>query len=125
MKRVIICSCILFVIVISSIIMIFILKSNNLQLTQKLDDTLLSWHNNEDDETLKKVEDLQLFWGKYCDRISFIVQSDKIEHISTSIAKLKPLLECGNDEFYSECESIRYSINSIYDSELPRFHSVI
>ena len=125
MKRVAICSYILLVIVISSVIMLFILKSNNHKLTEKLNDTLSSWKNHENDETLKKVEDLQLFWEKYCVRISFIIQSDKIEHISTSIAKLKPLLECGNDEFYSECESIRYSIKLIYYSELPKFHSII
>jgi len=125
LKRVLICSVILIVIIISSISMIFVLKSYNRQMTEKIDSALLSWNNNDKEETLKKVEELNTFWKKYYVGISFIVQNDKIEHINTSVAKLKPLLKCNNDEFYAECESIKYSIKILYDSELPKLHSLI
>ena len=49
---------------------------------------------------------------------------DKIEHLNSCIAKLKPLLETENDEFYAECESIKFGIRMILDSSIPKLHSV-
>jgi len=74
-KRVLICSIILVVIVISSVVMLFSLKSYNKKLTEKINFALASWHEENKAETLEKVKDLKAYWEKYYIRVSFIVQS--------------------------------------------------
>ncbi len=124
MRRVRLCSGILIVILIASILMLLLLRSYNQELNTKIDEAIELWHGNMKEETLEKVDEITKLWAKYSVRMSFMVQADKMEHISASVARLKPLLECGSDEFYSECESIRFSTNLIYDNHFPQLHSI-
>jgi len=123
-KRVRICVYIITIIVVFSISMLFVLKTYNEKLIEKIDSALLSWQNNEIETALNKVDDVNSYWETYYKGISFIIQSDKIEHLNSCIAKLKPLLETENDEFYAECESIKFGIRMILDSSIPKLHSV-
>lgn len=124
MKRVGLCSGILLAILTCGIILLMILNSYNSQLNNKLDEALALWQDKKTDQATVKVEEIETFWNKYYTNISFMVQTDKMEHISASVAKLKPLLKSGSDEFYSECESIRFAVSLIYDSQMPRLHSI-
>lgn len=125
MKRVKFCLIILAIIIISSITMVFVLKSYNEKLTEKIDDALSSWQQQDYAKATEKVDDLCEFWNKYNARLSCIIRRDKLDHISMSVAKLKPLIESRNDEFLSECESIKFSVEMIFDCELPKLHSIL
>ncbi len=125
MKRVVICAAIISVIILSSIGSLFILKTQNEKIIEYVDEAILLWKKNETGEALEKIDELNRFWQKYYIRISFIVQNDKMENINTSVAKLKPLVITGNEEFYAECENIKLLLEMIYDSQFPYLHSII
>ncbi len=125
MKRVILCASIIVVLVGSSALMLKNIKESNVILTEKINKAIDFQKESKTDEALKVVEEIQTLWDKYYTTMSFIITSDKMTSISSSVSKLRPLLLLENDEFYSECESIKFSIKLIYDSEFPHLHSII
>lgn len=125
MKRVILCSGILLAIIASSLLILWRLDNYNDTLEIMINDALNLWENEKTEETLDKVQEITQFWESYYIDMSIIVQSTTMDDISSSIAKLKPLLIHGSEEFYSECENIKFALKLIYDSEVPSFHSII
>ena len=125
MKRVIICSVILFIIVASAITMLIAIKNHNNELTQKIDVALSLWEDKKTQESLSVVNDISEYWEHYYIMMSFVITSDKMQSISMSVAKLKPLLLQNNNEFHSECESIKLALKLIYDSEIPHLHIIV
>ena len=125
MKRVILCASIIVVLVGSSALMLKNIKESNIILTEKINNAIDLQEKSKTDEALKTVDEIQTLWDKYYTTMSFIITSDKMTSISSSVSKLRPLLLLDNDEFYSECESIKFSIKLIYDSEFPHLHSII
>lgn len=125
MKRVILCFSIIAVLLGSSILMLINIKESNIILTEKINQAVDYKKKSKTDEALKTVEEIQSIWDKYYTTMSFIITSDKMTSVSSSVSKLRPLLLLDNDEFYSECESIKFSIKLIYDSEFPHLHSII
>lgn len=123
MKRITLCIGIISVIIIISVSSLFILNKNNKKLTDKIDE-IIELYNNESDEVSDKVNDLEDYWEDYYIRISFVAQSSTLDDISYSVAKLLSLYEQDSDEFISECESIKYWIERVYDSQFPHFYSV-
>jgi hypothetical protein len=105
--------------------MLLNIKHYNQSLSEKIDKALTYWEAGRTDDALEVVNDIEEFWNGYYKTMSYIITSDKMQSISSSIAKLRPLLIFENDEFYSECESIKFSIALIYDSEFPYLHSII
>jgi len=122
MKRIGICVGIIFVIIISSVMSLNLLKSSNDELFSRLDNIVSDYNNGED--VSDELEDFRKFWRKYYIRLSFTAQSPTLDDISFSVAKLEPLLEKNSDEFVSECESIKYWAYLIYDCQMPSFHSI-
>jgi hypothetical protein len=112
-------------VVVLSVSTLFVLKKQNETMTGYLDEAVALWEKEETDKTLQKIDELSRFWEKYYIRISFIIQNDKTESINNSIAKLKPLVACNNEEFYAECENIRLALKIMYDRQLPTLHSMI
>ncbi len=125
MKRLILCASIIVVLVGSSALMLKNIKESNIILTEKINNAIDLQEKSKTDEALKTVDEIQTLWDKYYTTMSFIITSDKMTSISSSVSKLRPLLLLDNDEFYSECESIKFSIKLIYDSEFPHLHSII
>ncbi|MDE6149532.1 MAG: DUF4363 family protein [Ruminococcus sp.] len=123
MKRITLCIGIFIAIIVVSIGSLFLLHKNNKELTEKIDE-IIELYNNESDEVSDKVNDLEKYWDDYYIRISFVAQSSTLDDISYSVAKLLPLYEQDSDEFVSECESIKYWIKRVYDSQFPHFYSV-
>lgn len=125
MKRVILCASIIVVLIGSSALMLKNIKESNVILTEKINKAIDFQKESKTDEALKAVNEIQTLWDKYYTTMSFIITSDQMTTISSSVSKLRPLLLLDNDEFYSECESIKFSIKLIYDSEFPHLHSII
>ena len=105
--------------------MIFTIKRLNNELTEKVDEAMSQWEDQTPDRTIKTVHEIQECWSKYYKIMAVIIRNDKLQNISSSVSKLQPLLKFNNDEFYSECESIKYSLSLIYESELPRLYNIV
>lgn len=125
MKRFYICCIILFTIIISSGLLVYRLNKYTDAFTQKIDEACELADNEKTDDALIKIEEINQFFKKYYFHMSLIVQSDKLNTISDSVSKLKPLLQYNSEEFYSECSNIKFDIKLIYDSQYPSFHSII
>ncbi len=125
MKRVLLCGAITAIIIITSVIMLISLNNHNNALCSKVDECVEAYENKKSELALQKVEELTHLWEDYYTDMAFVVQSDKIHGICVSISKLKPLLKEQSNEFISECESIKLSLELIYDSHYPYLRNVI
>lgn len=124
MKRLITCVIILVLIISGSTYSLYVFDKKNDDITEHIDYIQMLYKQNKTDEAEEELTRLDRFWNEYYNYMSFIVQSTKLEDISLSVSKLKYLLKKDSDEFLSECESIKYGIQMIYDSEYPHLHSV-
>ncbi len=123
MKRLIISVLILATIVVTSIVTLSVFDSKNEQLISYIERTEELYKQNKTDLAEEELTRLNRFWSDYYNLVSYIVQSTKLEEVAQSVSKLKALM--GKDEFLSECESIKYGIRLIYDSEFPYLHSIL
>ena len=87
-------------------------------------DDVIEAYNNDSDDVVDKVNELEKYWEDYYIHISFVTRSTTLDDISYSVDKLRPMYEHGSDEFVPECESIKYWVKRIYDSQYPHFYSV-
>lgn len=124
MKRLITCVIILVLIISGSTYSLYVFDKKNDDITDHIDYIQTLYKQNKTDEAEEELTRLDRFWNEYYNYMSFIVQSTKLEDISLSVSKLRYLLKKDSDEFLSECESIKYGIQMIYDSEYPHLHSV-
>ncbi len=124
MKRFVISLTILALIISGSIYSLYVFDKKNDEITDRIDHIQTLYKQNKTDEAEEELTRLDRFWDEYYNFASFIIQSTKLEDISLSMSKLEYLLKMDSDEFLSECESIKYGIKIIYDSEYPHIHSV-
>lgn len=125
MKRLILCAVIIAVIIAGAMMSVASIKKKNNILISKLNEAIKLADDGEKEQALDAVRDLNDYWTDYYIKISFLVESSRLDDISTSVAKLRPLLEKDSEEFFSECEVIRFGVTLVYDSELPLWHSMI
>ncbi len=125
MKRMLVCLLIISSIIVSSFYLLNKLDNYNKTLTIMIDEAISLRENEKTEETLQKVEEITRFWKQYFNHMSIMIQTSKMNDISTSVAKLLPLLSHDNEEFFSECENIKFAITLVYDCEFPSFHSII
>lgn len=123
MRRVGLCIAIIAGIITISVISLFILSKNNKEVFAKINE-ITRLYDEDSDEVPQKIEELEDYWEKYYIRISFVAQSSTLDDISYSVAKLGSLYDQESDEFISECESIKYWVGRVYDSQFPHFYSV-
>lgn len=123
MKRMALCIGIFLSIISVSLISLYVLHKNNTKVITMLDNVIESYQNGSDDVG-DKVDKLEKYWEDYYIRISFVTRSNTLDEISYSVDKLRPMYEQGSDEFVPECESIKYWVKRVYDSQFPHFYSV-
>lgn len=123
MKRITLCIGIFAAIIVVSVSSLFMLHKNNNKVIKMLDEIMEAYYEDADDVG-EKVHDLEEYWEDYYINISFVAQSSTLDDISYSVAKLLSMYEQDSDEFVSECESIKYWVKRVYDSQFPHFYSV-
>ncbi len=123
MKRLIISFLILAAIVTTSVYTLSAFDKANHTLVSYVERAEELYKQNKTDLAEEELTRLNRFWSDYYNLASYIVQSTKLEEVAQSISKLKALM--GKDEFLSECESIKYGVRLIYDSEYPYLHSIL
>ncbi|MCC8191735.1 MAG: DUF4363 family protein [Ruminococcus sp.] len=124
MKRFVISVILLAAIIFGSITSLFVFDRKNDEMTERISYIQTLYKQNKTDEAEEELARLDRFWNEYYNFMSFIVQSTKLEEISLSVSKLEYLLKMDSEEFLSECDSIKYGIQMIYDSEFPYLHSI-
>ena len=102
--------------------LVFISRSND-KLYGLLDKTAYAYEN--DGDTLSAIEELCSFWEDYYIRTSYVLRTDSLNSVSSSVYRLKYLYENGSDEFVSELENIRTQTYLYYQSQIPRLYSVL
>lgn len=124
MKRLILCTTILGIIISGSILSLMLIKNKNQELITTLDTITEYAEDKKTDQALEKIKEFSQSWKSYYICVSFIVESSRLEDISASCAKLEALLQKNSEELYSECETIKYGITLIYNNEFPYLHSI-
>lgn len=120
----VICFIILLTIIVQSIISLSILKHKNNELSALIDQAVDFAQKGEQEQAIEKTQEVYDYWQDYFTKVSYLIQTSKLENISYSIAKLQPLLVNNSEEFYAECSMIKLGIKGIYNSEFPHLYSV-
>lgn len=123
MKRITICIGIIITIICASVISLYFMNASNRKFCGKIDE-IVELYLEDSPEVLKKIQQLDEYWDGYYIKFSYVTQSTTLDDISYSVAKLKPLYEQGSDEFVSECESIKYWVDRIYNRQFPYLYSI-
>ena len=107
-----------------SIISLSILKHKNNELSALIDQAVDFAQKGDQEQAIEKTQEVYDYWQDYFTKVSYLIQTSKLENISYSIAKLQPLLANNSEEFYAECSMIKLGIKGIYNSEFPHLYSV-
>lgn len=125
MKRIILCIGILLAILIQSVASLMILKHKNNELSSLIDQAAYLAQNGDKEAALEKTAEIQDYWQDYYVKVSYLIQTSKLEDIAFSVSKLTPLLEKDSEEFFSECFLINRGIQLIFSNECPKLSSVL
>ena len=125
MKRIILCIGILLAILIQSVASLMILKHKNNELSSLIDQAAYLAQSGDKEAALEKTAEIQDYWQDYYVKVSYLIQTSKLEDIAFSVSKLTPLLEKDSEEFFSECFLINRGIQLIFSNECPKLSSVL
>lgn len=125
MKRIILCIGILLAILIQSVASLMILKHKNSELSALIDQAACLAQSGDKEAALEKTAEIQDYWQDYYVKVSYLIQTSKLEDIAFSVSKLTPLLEKDSEEFFSECFLINRGIQLIFSNECPKLSSVL
>ncbi len=117
MKRLVICIVIITGIIAAGICSAAVVGERNERLYGHVQSVLAAYEAGDGEEEIESLE--KFFREDYAPRLSVIVNDGQLADLWTSVAKLKPMLESGCDEFSAECEAIKAGAERIYRGELP------
>lgn len=124
MRRVGICCIIMVILIGTSIMSVFIIGNNCISLKDTVSEIQILYKNDETAQALKKTEELNRSWNKRYKILSTLINQDKLYEINTSIAKIRPFIQDGNDEIDAEFQSILYNLEFIRSSEFPFLYNI-
>ena len=64
-------------------------------------------------------------WEKEKGGMDIFLYHETIDHVATSIAAANKYAETCNEEFLVECEKIKKQLQSLKESELPKFENIL
>lgn len=124
MKRGIICIVILSVMLTLSITELFYLKSGVKKITADVNTIIALSQSDSADSVNTAIDSLKSHWQSLYRHCAFFIQTQKLEETNLAISRLEVMYENENDEFFSELEVIKASLEKIYINELPRVENV-
>ena len=124
MKRGIICIVILSVMLTLSITELFYLKSGVKKITADVNTIIALSQSDSTDSVNTAIDSLKAHWQSLYRHCAFFIQTQKLEETNLAISRLEVMYENENDEFFSELEVIKASLEKIYINELPRVENV-
>ena len=125
MKRFIISSIILVLIVVASFSLPSYLKSTTFELINSIDDISSDISNNNISSAISKTDSFVKLWDEQKDTITLFVNNKNVDSVTYSTHRLLPLLNhTDKSAFSSELGYIKSIIESIYEDELPCFNNI-
>lgn len=124
MNRIAFCLIILVLVVAFCGTSLFVIHSGSAKLCAAVAEIQTLTEQKKTAEALAKCDDLNRIWTSYYHTLSFFVKGDKLAGIHSSIAKIRPYLECENDELSAELDSILYQTEWIWETEFPYLYNV-
>ena len=118
MKRIIFCICILLTIISVSAGWSVYLYNGNQKLFSLIDNAQ-ALAETKDECADEAISELCAYWERFSSVAALFETSDRLDNISDSCAKLKPLYEKDNEEFFSECEVMRFAAERIFRNDIP------
>lgn len=118
------CGIILFIIIMG-VSGYFLLEHEVNEVIDNIDKTRRLSDEGRIDEALAAADLLLKDWDKFHTYASIFVNNNKISPAQTSISRIKPLIESGNDELNAEYETARSALKWIIESEIPRLTNIL
>ncbi len=125
MKRGIICIVILGVMLALSVTELFYLRSEVEKITADVNAIIALSQSDRSDSVNAAIDKLRGRWQSLYRHCAFFIQTQKLEETNLAISRLEVMYENENDEFFSELEVIKASLEKIYINELPRVENVV
>ncbi len=125
MNRAVVCAVLILVIAAASTGALLLLDRSTDRVFELIDNVILAGEQGTDDDVEAAIDELEGFWKEHYIRLSYLVQNNALNDISYAVAKLRPLYEYNADDFIAECRGIRYWVSLIYESQLPKLHSIM
>lgn len=119
MARIRISLVIIMLITFGSILSTYVIRDKYSKLLTMVEHTQSLVEEGRRDEAIAEAERLMDYWGKLSNRSHFLVRSDKIADLNSSIARIKPYIEDESEELNAEIESVKGMIEWLYESEMP------
>lgn len=124
MKRLIISSSLLLIILIYSISSLFIVKEKNKELTASVMEVQALYESNNISGALEKSNEVTEMWNSYKKLLFITINSNKVNELNHSFSKLSPFIEEKKPELDIEFENIYFQLNNIYNMECPTWYNV-
>ena len=118
-------SCVIFVTLVTiSCFVYFELTNQTISINETIDEAVILWELERYDEVLLKVEEINSKWEQYKKSMDITINVNDLADITARVAKLKPLLIYQSDEFFSECSSIKFSLEHIQKHHSLTFDAI-
>ncbi len=125
MNRVITAACLMLGIIAYSVSAAFIIKHENNELIGIIDEISAYSKKGDSENASAAAEVLSLKWYSFERKMSVFVRDDKLNSISTSVARVKPYIAEANDELDAELQNISRQLTIIYRAELPMWYNIL
>lgn len=126
MKRTIIVSAILLLIVTLSILSLLSIYNNRNYMFSQLDKIQTSISNNDIETAFKQTENLDIYWENKSQTLATYIKHNNLEKSSEHLALLLKAIELKElNRAILEIENVKFYIDAIYKAELPTLRNVL
>ncbi len=125
MKRVKAAFALIGAIILYSVIASVCLVSWQREIVEIIDEIELNSENGDNGKTSAAAEKLSLEWTSLEKKMSIFVCDEKLNDISSSVAKVPQFVTEANDELDAELESIRRQLKLLCRGELPLWYNLL
>lgn len=125
MSRIVTSVCLMAAIMIYSVFAAFVIRSENDELSQIVDEISMHNQNGDTEKTSAAAEKLNGEWHRFERKMSVFVRDDKLSIISASVARVKPYVTEANDELEAELQNISRQLELLYRTELPTWYNIL
>ncbi len=125
MNRVITACCLIAAIILYSASAALIIRSENAELIEIIGQISECNEKGDSENASAAAQRLNYKWRSFERKMSVFVRDDKLNSISTSVARISPYIDEANDELDAELQNIRRQLTLIYRGELPAWYNIL
>lgn len=125
MSRIITAVCLMLAITLYSVFAAFVIHNENHKISQIVDEISMHNKNGDSEKASAAAERLNTEWDKFEIIMTVFVRSDKINNLSSSVARVKPYVTEANDELEAELQNISSQLDLLYRAELPTWYNIL